>query len=224
MQRCRDCRRCRDQRLPDFPRHFLEPALFANLRTAFERVLTAFVILLLASLAIVVLLGVACRKLGIPLVWYDEGASIMLAWVTYYGAALAALKRAHIGFPGLVNAMKPALRVPVVLLGEVCVIGFFALLTWYGVQVLIILEGDTMVSLPWVPTQVTQSVIPIGGALFILAQLLSLPEVLKQAMGSGIEDHELKPVEEVMAEVEAQEAAAPPPGSGSAATRPEAAR
>ena len=56
-----------------------------------------------------VLLGVACRKLEIPLVWYDEGASIMLAWLTYYGAALAALKRAHIGFPGLVNAMPPQL-------------------------------------------------------------------------------------------------------------------
>ena len=48
-----------------------------------------------------------------------------------------------------------------------------------------------MVSLTWVPTQVTQSVIPIGGALFIVAQLLSLPEVLRQARGAGIVDHEL---------------------------------
>ena len=61
--------------------------------------LTAFVIFLLAGLAVVILVGVACRKLGISLVWYDEVASIMLAWLTYYGAALAALKRAHIGFP-----------------------------------------------------------------------------------------------------------------------------
>jgi TRAP-type C4-dicarboxylate transport system permease small subunit len=183
--------------------------VFALLRTAFDRTLTAFVVFQLALLAVVVLLGVACRKLGIPLVWYDEGASILLAWVTYYGAALAALKRAHIGFPGLVNAMPPKVRVPVVLLGEVLVIGFFALLTWFGVQVLIILEGDTMVSLQWMPTQVTQSVIPIGGALFILAQLLSLPEVLAQARGRGIEDHELKPVDAVMGEVDAQERTAP---------------
>ncbi len=163
------------------------------LRTAFDRALTAFVIFLLALLAAVVLLGVACRKLEIPLVWYDEGASIMLAWLTYYGAALAALKRAHIGFPGLVNALAPALRVPAVWFGEACVIGFFALLTWFGVQVLRILQGDTMVSLTWVPTQLTQSVIPIGGALFIVAQLLSLPEVLRQARGSGIVDHEQEP-------------------------------
>lgn len=183
--------------------------MFYSFRTAFDRGLTAFVILLLASLAVVVLLGVVCRKLGIALVWYDEGASIMLAWLTYYGAALAALKRAHIGFPGLINAMPPRWRVPAVLVGEASVITFFGVLTWFGYQVLRILEGDTMVSLPWVPTQFTQSVIPIGGALFILAQLLSLPEVLQQARGAGIEDHEQKPVAEVMGEVDRAEGAQP---------------
>jgi TRAP-type C4-dicarboxylate transport system permease small subunit len=169
----------------------------AALRTAFDRALTAFVIFLLGALAVLILVGVACRKLEIPLVWYDEGASIMLAWLTYYGAALAALKRAHIGFPGLVNALAPRWRVPAVWFAEVCVIGFFALLSWFGVQVLLILQGDTMVSLPSVPTQFTQSVIPVGGALFIVAQLLSLPEVLRQARGTGLVDHEQAPVQAV---------------------------
>ena len=164
-------------------------------RIAFERALTAFVIFLLGSLAVLVLVGVALRKLGIPFVWYDEGASIMLAWLTYYGAALAALKRAHIGFPGLVNAMPPRWRIVAVLVAEVCVIAFFGLLTFFGVRVLEILGGDTMVSLPSVPTRFTQSVMPIGGALFIAAQLLSLPEVLRQARGRGIVDHEQAPVE-----------------------------
>lgn len=170
----------------------------STLHKVFDRTLTGFVIFLLASLAVMILVGVACRKLGIALVWYDEGASIMLAWLTYYGAALAALKRAHIGFPGLVNALPPRARVAAVLFGEACVIGFFGLLTWFGVQVLQILSGDTMVSLPSVPTRLTQSVIPVGGALFIIAQLLSLPAVLRQARGAGIVDHEQAPVQEVM--------------------------
>jgi len=161
-----------------------------SLRLAFERTLTAFVILLLGSLAVIVLMGVAYRKLGIPMVWYDEVASIALAWLTYYGAGLAALKRSHIGFPGLVNAMPPHLRVPLVLLGEGIVILFFALLGWFGYEVLVILEGDAMVSLPWVPTRVTQSVIPIGSLLFIVAQLLTLPELLRQARGEGVIDAE----------------------------------
>jgi len=175
--------------------------VFFTLRTAFERALTAFVIFLLASLAVIVLMGVTYRKLGIAMVWYDEVASIALAWLTYYGAALAALKRAHIGFPGLVNAMPPALRVPVVLLGEAIIIGFFALLAWYGYQVLVILDGDTMVSLTWVPTQLTQSVIPIGAVLFILAQLFSLPELLAQARGAGVVDAEKMELEKELAKV-----------------------
>jgi TRAP-type C4-dicarboxylate transport system permease small subunit len=169
--------------------------VFFTLRTAFDRTLTAFVIFLLGSLAVIVLMGVAYRKLGISMVWYDEVASIALAWLTYYGAALAALKRAHIGFPGLVNAMPPVFRVPIVLLGEAVVIAFFAVLAWYGYQVLVILEGDSMVSLPWVPTRVTQSVIPIGAVLFILAQLFSLPELLAQARGAGVVDAEKQEME-----------------------------
>jgi len=168
----------------------------ATFRTGFERTLTAFVIFLLGALALLILIGVAFRKFGIPLVWYDEGASIMLAWLTYYGAALAALKRAHIGFPGLVDSLAPAWRVRAVWAGEICVIGFFALLTWFGVRVLAVLGGDTMVSLPDVPTRFTQSVIPVGGALLIIAQLLSLPEVLRRARGRAGVDHEMAPVQE----------------------------
>lgn len=172
--------------------------MFSTLRTVFERTLIAIVVTLLATLAVVVLMGVVYRKMGWPLVWYDEGASIMLAWLTYYGAALAALKRAHIGFPGLVNSFRPAVRVPVVLLAEAIIISFFVVMAYYGYQVLVILEGDTMVSLPSIPVQLTQSVIPIGCVLFVIAQLLSLPDVLKQARGKGIVDAEERELEEAL--------------------------
>jgi TRAP-type C4-dicarboxylate transport system permease small subunit len=189
--------------------------VFDTIRRTFQRLLTGFVIFQLAALAVVILYAVACRKLGFSLVWYDEVASVQLAWLTYYGAALAALHRAHIGFPGLVNSLKPALRVPAVLFGEVCVIGFFGLLTWFGIEVLLILQGDTLVSLTWVPTALTQSVIPVGGVLFILAQLLSLPAVLEQARGSGIVDHEQLPVVQLGNLGDADDA--PKPASGRAA-------
>lgn len=150
-----------------------------------ERWLSAFlevvVILLTSGLAIVVLLAVIYRKAGHSLVWYDEVASIMLAWLTYYGAAFAALKRAHIGFPGLVESLRPNLRIAVVWFGEAVVIGFFGLLAWVGWEVLVVLEGDYLISLPEVPSQFVQSVIPIGAALFIIAQLLSLPRTLDEA-------------------------------------------
>ena len=151
----------------------------------------SIVIFLMIAMSVLVIVAVVYRKSGMSLSWYDEVASVMLAWLTYYASALAALTRGHIGFNGLLNAMKPNLRIPVLLFGEVLVIGFFLLLAWVGVQVLVILGGDNLTSLTWVPTRLTQSVIPIGAALFVIGQLLSFPDMWRQATSEkGIAGHD----------------------------------
>lgn len=165
--------------------------LLVRLERWFEGLLEIIVMLLTSGMAVVVLLAVIYRKAGASLVWYDEVASIMLAWLTYYGAALAALKRAHIGFPGMVEALPTRWRIIAVCLGEVFVIGFFVLLAWVGWEVLIVLEGSYLISLPNVPIRFTQSVIPAGAALFVIAQLLSLPRMLEEAR-RGVH-HEIPP-------------------------------
>ena len=147
--------------------------------------------ILMAALAIVVILGVGFRKFGAPLVWYDEAASILLAWLTYYGAALAALKGTHIGFPKLVASAPLGLQRILLIIREVVVVGFFALIAWAGWQVIQILAGDRLTSLPWVPVAFTQSVIPIGGVLIALAELLTLPERWHEArFGEVLHEHE----------------------------------
>ena len=155
--------------------------MFLRIRNAYKLLLEYILIFLMIVLSVLVVVAVIYRKAGASLSWYDEVASVLLAWLTYYGSALAALSRGHIGFNGLINAMKPKLRVPFVILSEAIIIGFFALLAWVSMDVLRVLEGDTLVSLTWVPTRLTQSVIPIGAVLFIISEILSMPEVLKKA-------------------------------------------
>jgi TRAP-type C4-dicarboxylate transport system permease small subunit len=147
-----------------------------RVRRVLERALEIVCTLLMIGLAVVVVAAVVYRKAGFSLVWYDEIAAIMLAWLTYYGAALAALRRAHLGFPGLFDASPTAVRVAMLVVSEALVIGFFLLLAWYGWDVIVILAGDTLTSLPWVSVSFTQSVIPVGCALIALAELLTLPE------------------------------------------------
>ena len=108
-----------------------EPAT-RKYRDGLEQSLEILMLLLMTSLAVVVIVGVGFRKAGAALVWYDEVASILLAWLTYYGASLAALKRAHIGFPKLVESASPRLRFYLVLCREAIVIGFFVLVAWAG--------------------------------------------------------------------------------------------
>jgi TRAP-type C4-dicarboxylate transport system permease small subunit len=165
--------------------------LLARYQSIFKKSMEFIVIFLMITLSVLVIVAVIYRKSGMSLSWYDEVASVLLAWLTYYAAALAALSRGHIGFNGLLNAIKPSLRAPVLIFAEILVIGFFLLLAWVGVQVLVILEGDTLTSLTWVPTRLTQSVIPIGAALFVVGQLLSFPDMWRQAMSEkGIAGHE----------------------------------
>lgn len=140
---------------------------------------------LMLSLAIVVVVGVVFRWADNSLVWYDEVAAIQLCWLTYYGAALGALKRSHIGIPSIIVAVKPPYRLPFVIFGEVVILGFFGMLTWLGLTVLDALRYDTLVSLTWVPLKFTQSVIPIGAALFVIAELLNLPQIWKEATGQA---------------------------------------
>ena len=137
----------------------------------------------MAALAAIVVLGVAFRKLGAALVWYDEVAAILLAWLTYYGAALAALRRAHIGVPNAFRALGGRPRLVVFWTAEVLVIGFFVVVAWAGWQVLVVIAGDSLISLPWVPARLAQSVIPIGAVLFIAAEVASIPEALASPGG-----------------------------------------
>ena len=148
----------------------------ARLRIWIERILEAWLVFLILAMTAIVVLAVIWRKSGASFVWYDEIGSIMLAWITYYGAALAALKRGHIGFDGILLALPYRWRIAAAVVGEIVVFAFFAVLAWTGWQVLQVLYGMKLISLPWVPILWTQSVIPIGAALFILCEALSLPE------------------------------------------------
>ncbi len=154
---------------------------FARLRAGYEKFLEAIVIFLMIVLFCEVTVGVVFRMSGASLSWYDEIASVLLAWLTYYGAALAAIKRAHIGCPAPIAALKPILRVPLTLLGEAFVFAFLIVLAWMGYAVLDVLATDFLVSIPEVSVAYTQSVIPIGAVLFIIAEALSLPDIVREA-------------------------------------------
>jgi len=92
--------------------------------------------------------------------------------------------------PTLVDRLSGLPRTIMVLVGEACVLTFLAVLAWAGVRVLSVLGGTTLVSLPSVPMSIAQSVIPIGAVLFIVAQLLTLPDVLRRPVSTAAQTEE----------------------------------
>ena len=155
--------------------------------------LQTLTIVLLIILTCVVLLGVGFRYLGGSLIWYDEVASILLAWITFLGAALATLRNAHMAFSGIMYNLPLPFRAAVFGLVEAIVLASSAVMCWASWAVMAYFGSETLVSVPWMPRYVVQGVLPISLALIILARLVTLVDRWAEAKaGLSPEEKEIQ--------------------------------
>lgn len=155
---------------------------------------------LLVTLALAVIYSTTMRYLGASPSWYDEIASVLLAWLTYFGATYALFMRQHMSFGGLVTALPRQAAIALALLSECLVIGFFAVVAWYGNAVLAVAKWDSLLSIRWMTLDIVQSVIPVSAVLMIIGTLLTMPRALKNAAEGIDADH--AEIEHAIAEAE----------------------
>ena len=130
-------------------------------------------VLLLVFMVLLVSLGVFFRYvLNASLSWYDEFASFLLVWLTFYGAVVASYRRRHIGFEVVVDRFTPSTRKIVELIAESCVLGFQAVLFYHGWLLMQKMGDETTVSLVWVKMRWIYSVLPITGGLMLVISLM----------------------------------------------------
>jgi TRAP-type C4-dicarboxylate transport system permease small subunit len=136
--------------------------------------------LLLVLLTALVTIAATIRFFGAGLAWYDEVAPILLTWVTYFGAALVALNRGHLGFDNIVRQLPAGLRALAFTVSEILTITFFLALAWGGVRLMYVISDERLMTVDWFPSAMAQSVIPIASVLFVVAELVSLPMAWKR--------------------------------------------
>ncbi len=137
---------------------------------------------MMISMALVVILGVSFRWGGNALTWYDEIASMQLAWLTYYGSAYAALKGGHISVPSILKSFPLKIRKVLFYISKFFVYAFFILLTYYGFKVMNLVRGETLTTLDWFPQPLAQSVIPFASLLFMVSETLNFKDSYNQMM------------------------------------------
>ena len=134
---------------------------------------------LMAAMVVVVCWAVFTRYvLNSSLVWYDEFASYLLVWLTFFGAVVADYHRKHINFDLLVNKLAPTTRRVVDVAGEIAVLGFQFVLLYYGWILTERMGDETAISLPWIRIAWVTAVLPITGALMLLLSLARLVALL----------------------------------------------
>ena len=101
---------------------------------------------------------------------------MLLAWLTFYGSALASVKRAHIGCPEVVDADAVGGRAPRARHRRAGAGDRLLRAARLGRRLRSCRScaADALVSLPWVPMSVVQSVIPISSVLIVVAEITHL--------------------------------------------------
>ncbi|EDQ05710.1 hypothetical protein DSM14862_02695 [Sulfitobacter indolifex] len=168
------------------------------------RLIETICLVLLLTLTCAVIYSTTMRYLGSSPSWYDEIASVLLAWLTYFGATYAVFLRQHMGFAGLVSALPRNLALAVALFSELLVLAYFAITGWFGYAVLRVAAYDSLLSLRWLTLDIVQSVIPVTAVLMIIGTIMTMPRALRE-VASGI-DREHAEIEHAIAEAEAEAA------------------
>ncbi|SDJ22892.1 TRAP transporter small permease [Aliiruegeria lutimaris] len=176
--------------------------MIAYFQKALLRLVETISLALLVILALSVLYSTLMRYLGASPTWYDEIASVLLAWLTYFGATYAMLMRQHMGFAGLVTALPGKLSVGLALFGELLVIVYFAITGYFGYLVLEVAAYDALLSLPWLSLDYIQAIIPISSVLMIVSSLLTMPQAIRDA-AEGVDPEHVE-IEEAIAEAEVE--------------------
>ena len=73
---------------------------------------------------------------------------MLLAWLTFYGSALASVRARPHRLPGAGRPGAAAPRRALGIVAQMLVIAFFVLLGWVGASILPIIAGDALVSVP----------------------------------------------------------------------------
>jgi TRAP-type C4-dicarboxylate transport system permease small subunit len=135
-------------------------------------------VLLLVLMVAIVCLGVFFRYvLNASLVWYDEFASYLLVWLTFYGCVVASYRKRHIGFDVVLSRFQTKTRRIFDFISGCFVLSFQIVLFGYGWLLVHKMGDEIAISLPWVKMGWVYSVLPITGGLMLLISLMRLFDI-----------------------------------------------
>jgi TRAP-type C4-dicarboxylate transport system permease small subunit len=134
---------------------------------------------LMIAMVALVAVGVFFRYvLDASLTWYDEFASYLLVWLSFYGAVIATWRGRHINFETLAERVGPRARRAMAVVSETFSLVFQAVLFVYGIVLVRAVGHETAVSIEAVPMGWVYSVLPIRGGLMLLVTFVRLGALL----------------------------------------------
>jgi len=139
-----------------------------------------FVALLMLALLVIIPLQVFCRfVLQGSLDWPDELSPYLLAWITFFAAAIAMNNDEHVSFDYVVNKVGAKSRVFIVLLGKGIVLFFLFVLLFYSVPIVLLKWSDEAYTMK-LSKGLIYLCIPVGTAALFIITVKKTIQVIKE--------------------------------------------
>jgi len=130
------------------------------------------VVWLTAQMTLVVLVGVFWRYvLSDALAWVEELARYTQIWLAWIGGGLAVRKGAHLAVEFVVDALPPAARAAMLLIGRLLALFFLGVCIWYGTDLMLRVSMQSTIALG-ISMQIPYAATPIGAALMVYHTLV----------------------------------------------------
>lgn len=157
--------------------------MLATLQSWFDRTVEWLGLATLVALTAVIVLGVAMREMGDPLIWTDEASRFLMIWLAALGWIMASRRGAHIRIRFFHDMMPRALWKGAELAMQGAVVAFGVGIAWFSVDLVTRnqdMEATTLpISISWmyVP-MVLAGLATVGQGLMDMAAALAGPPVV----------------------------------------------
>jgi TRAP-type transport system small permease protein len=142
------------------------------------------ILLTIALFAIVVAAIVARYGFGQAVSWTEEVPRYLLIWISFLAAAVGVLRRDHVGFDVLFNALPKGPRRALGVMLSLLIFGFGWIVFRYGIVFVQDFGGDLMETIPY-KNYWYYPAMPISGFLtMVFALKLVIDEIMRPEAGA----------------------------------------
>ncbi|MDR1535690.1 MAG: TRAP transporter small permease subunit [Planctomycetota bacterium] len=143
--------------------------------------------ILLAIFFVAIVMQIAARYLGVPLLWTEEVANYSFIWAVFMGASVMVYHRAHFSFTFFRDRFKGRGGAVYSALISAVLLFFTLALTWYGSRVAWTFWNYNWITLPWMKMGYTWLCLPIAGTTMSIYNLFHIATEAGRALGDGKE-------------------------------------
>jgi TRAP-type C4-dicarboxylate transport system permease small subunit len=150
----------------------------AGLRALPDRCVELVAVVLMLAMLGTVVLGVATRSAGRPVVWTDELAQYLLVWLGFVGFILASRRGSHIRVTVLLDRFPERLRKLLEVAIRLAIVVFAAVLIWQaGPLIRRNIDVET-VTLPF-PAAVLYVLLPVLGLALAVQAAVDIGDIVR---------------------------------------------